>query len=60
MRLLKLDPMTLLVLVVALGVVVTMTTQASTRKSVEKDAVAMVDAGSALNAVTSTAAVKVE
>jgi hypothetical protein len=43
MKLFKLDPMTLLVLVVALGVAVTMTTQASTQKAGGTTAIAMSD-----------------
>lgn len=43
MKLLKLDPMTVLVLVVALGVVVTMSTQASMRKASDKTAIALSD-----------------
>ena len=43
MKLLKLDPMTVLVLVVALGVIVTMSTQAAMRKASDDTAIAMSD-----------------
>jgi hypothetical protein len=50
MKVLKLDPMLVLVLVVALGVVVTMSTQASMRKASDKTAIAMSDTAVQLEA----------
>lgn len=59
MKLLKLDPMTLLVLVVALGVAVTMTTQASTQKANGMTAIAMSDTATQMKVGDAAAATTV-